>query len=137
MGATRQQARQVKTRGASIFWGLVRQDPRTWETGFINNQRDPPSQEYKTLEILLLYNGFFEKASETWQSTVTKCVPYCTVLQTFVVLNRSLTQPHQAARTRTTRSKGRVSPPRFPHEDGGNQLIAPIRSFMPGLFFPH
>lgn len=76
--------------------GLVRQDPKTWEPGFINNQRDPPSQKCK---ILLLYNGFFEKASETWQSTVTKCVSYCTVLQIFVVLSRSLTQPSSSEDT--------------------------------------
>lgn len=53
----------------------------------------------------------------------------------YLSLGRSLTQPHHAVRTRTTRSKGRVSPPRSTYEDGGNQLIAPNRSFLFCLFF--
>ena len=68
----------------------------------------PPRRSAKHWKFCYFYNGFFEKASETWQSNVTKCVSYCTMLQTFVVLCTSLTQ--QAVRTRTTRSKGRVSP---------------------------
>jgi hypothetical protein len=54
-----------------------------------------------------------------------------------VVLGRSLTQPHQAVRTRTTRSKGRVSPPRSTYEDGGNSsLLHPIISVLFMFFFP-
>jgi len=53
----------------------------------------------------------------------------------YLLSGRSLTQPHHAVRTRTTRSKGRVSPPRSTYEDGGNQLIAPIRSLLFWLSF--
>ena len=103
--------------------------PERGRQGLLTTNGIPSRRSARHWKILLLYNGFFEKASETWQSTVTKCVLCCTMVQILVVLGRSLTQPHQAVRTRTTRSKGRVSP-HVPHEDGGNELIVPIRSFM-------